>query len=143
MEQTLQPSDKVGDYSYEVTRHIDLTTDGQGQEVLPLEAWINLHEGGQNRHYLEGTRLASCGWNGSASSVVSAELNGDVALVSTQLADVDPAQFEELEALGVVDSLPSFSGIESLKSRTETVILTGEDVFPAATTSANAWHCWH
>ncbi|MFP3854347.1 MAG: hypothetical protein ACLFWD_08660 [Anaerolineales bacterium] len=133
LDQTLQPTDQIDDYVYEVREEIDLGFPVEGDEDRSLEAWIDLPEGGQTRHYLEDARLASCGWTGSVSGARTGDLKGDIALDLIQVSDVDPEQLKELEALGVIESVPSIPSVESLSGYGDVVMLTGQNVFPAVT----------
>lgn len=135
LSQTLTPQDKVGDYSYEVRDLIDLDFDVNGQDELPLEAWIDLPTGGQTRHYLEDEDLASCGWTGRLSGAQSGEIKGDIALNLAEFGDVDQAQLQALVDSGQLESLPSIPDTGALGDVPDMIFLTGENPYPAVMAS--------
>ncbi len=68
IDSTLTPTTKVGEYSYQTNMFaVPLPMDVNNQQSISLEAWIDLPEGGQTRHFLETVNPVGCGWNGVVS----------------------------------------------------------------------------
>jgi len=89
--ETFQPTEKVGDYSYRGYRILPLPFDAAERDYVEFEAWVDLPEGGDTRHYLEEIEIAGCGWTGTASGAKSGPLEGEILFPSTNLtaANVD------------------------------------------------------
>ncbi len=89
---TFKPTDKVGDYSYRAFEFLPLTFDAADRDLVELEAWVDLPEGGDTRHYLEKIEIAGCGWTGTASGTKSGEFEGEIVFPSTNLSTANVEQ---------------------------------------------------
>ncbi len=94
--ETFKPAEKIGDYSYRAFEILPLTFDAAERDFVELEAWVDLPEGGDTRHYLEKIEIAACGWTGSASGSKSGELEGEIIFPSSNLTS---ANIEDLALL--------------------------------------------
>jgi hypothetical protein len=85
LSKTFKPSEKVGDYSYRAFEIISLPFDAADRDFVELEAWVDLPEGGDTRHFLENIEIAGCGWIGTLSGNKSGELKGEIVYPSTNI----------------------------------------------------------
>jgi len=120
-----RPETQISDYAY-LTKieEVPLGFDVNGQDVVKIDAWVDLPEGGVSRHVIERARLASCGWTGSMSGTRSGPLSGDLVLNLKDFADVDP---KILAQLGLPEgglSMPDGPLVDTL-------MMTGHPPFPA------------
>lgn len=103
LEQTFQPQEKIGDYSYKVVDFAKLPFDAAEKDIVELEAWVELPTGGVSRQVLEEVELANCGWSGTMSGSRSGNVKGDIVLPTDHLASVNLEDFLSLagpDALG-------------------------------------------
>lgn len=96
LEKIFKPTDKFGDYSYRVIEILPLSFDVAERDFVELEAWVDLPEGGDTRHYIEKVELAGCGWTGTLSGNKSGKLKGEIVYPSSNLTT---ANVEELTML--------------------------------------------
>jgi len=96
LQETFQPNEPNGDYSYRAYEILSLPFDAADRDVVELEAWVDLPEGGDTRHYLQEIEIAGCGWTGTASGAQSGNLKGDILFPSTNLTT---ANVESLQLL--------------------------------------------
>jgi len=75
---------------------ISLPFDAADRDFVELEAWADLPEGGDTRHYLENIEIAGCGWIGTLSGNKSGKLKGEIVYPST---NINTANVEELTLL--------------------------------------------
>jgi len=96
LQKTFNPTDQFGEYSYRVVEILPLSFDAAERDFVELEAWVDLPEGGDTRHYLEKVELAGCGWTGTLSGNKSGQLKGEIVYPSSNLTT---ANVEELALL--------------------------------------------
>ncbi len=96
LSKTFKPTEQVGDYSYRTFEIISLPFDAADRDFVELEAWVDLPEGGDTRHYLENIEIAGCGWIGTLSGNKSGKLKGEIVYPST---NINTANVEELTLL--------------------------------------------
>ncbi len=131
LDRTLVASEVVAESTYEITEEVDLGFDVKGDEQRTLEAWIELPEGGESRHFVKEARLASCGWTGLMSGSRTGAIQGDIALDLRHFGEVDPELLAELELLGLIESADQLQLPADLSEAPPTIMLTGEQSVPA------------
>ena len=96
LQKTFKPTAKFGEYSYRVIETLPLSFDAAERDFVELEAWVDLPEGGDARHYLEKVEIAGCGWTGTLSGGKSGNLKGEIVYPSS---NITTANVEELTLL--------------------------------------------
>ncbi len=131
--ETFKPTEKVGDYSYRGYEILSLPFDAADRETVELEAWIDLPEGGDTRHYLMKVELAACGWMGSLSGSKEGDLEGEIVFPSSNLTAANADQLTLLSSQGYLGPDTSSSGMPTpseLASLPEAFILGSRSQFP-------------
>lgn len=127
VQESYRPTSQISEYSYQTdVLEVPLGFDVSGTEIVELDAWVELPEGGVSRHVVEEVKLASCGWTGVMSGTRSGGLSGDLVLNLADFADVDPEVWVQL---GFGESGPPDIG--TVASAPDTLMLTGHPPYPA------------
>ena len=113
LQATFNPEEKVGDYSYRAYQFLPLPFDAADRDFVEFEAWVDLPEGGDTRHYLEEVEIAGCGWTGTASGSQSGPLEGEILFPSTNLTAANAEQLALLAGEGYLGPGGGGSGMPS------------------------------
>jgi len=101
LSKTFKPSEKFGDYSYRSIEILSLPFDAAERDFVELEAWVDLPEGGDTRHYLEKIEIAGCGWIGTLSGSKSGNLKGEIVYPSSNITNANVEQLTILANQGM------------------------------------------
>lgn len=117
--ETFKPTEKFGDYSYRSIEILPLTFDVADRDFVELEAWVDLPEGGDTRHYLEKIEIAGCGWTGTLSGSKSGSVKGEIVYPSTNITTANVEQLSMLANQGAFgpgegSGMPSLSEFANL-----------------------------
>jgi hypothetical protein len=133
LDETLKPEEKIGEYSYWGLGQLPLPFDASERDVVELEAWVELPEGGDSRHVLEEVELANCGWTGTLSGGRSGSIKGDIVYPSSNLSNLSEEQLSQLAnqgqlgPLGAGGEMPTASDLANMPF---SVMMGDQDQFP-------------